>query len=93
MASPTLIQYHTEQSESVRGQSATKTPWTVTSHDREALTLTHICEFKGQDIGQDEGMPLRTITANAREFAEICTEVRTCGLGRIYCTGRRYGRS
>ena len=50
---------------------------TVTSHDREALTLTHICEFKGQDIGQGQRKPLRTITASAGEFAEIRTEVRT----------------
>lgn len=109
----TLIQYHTEQSENVRGQSVTETlrtvdasnrygliaanlveyfstgrplsvedpMHTVTSHDREALTLTHICEFKGQDIGQDEGKPLRTITASAGEFAEIRTEVRTYGTG------------
>lgn len=34
----------------------------MTFHDREALTLTHIYEFKGQDIGRDEGMPLRMLT-------------------------------
>ena len=109
LLSPALIQYHTEQSENVRGQSVTETlrtvdasnrygliaanlveyfstgrpisveepMHTVTSHDREALTLTHICEFKGQDIGQDQRKPLRTITASAGEFAEIRTEVRT----------------
>lgn len=77
LLSPALIQYHTEQSENVRGQSVAEPMRTVTSHDREALTLTHICEFKGQDIGQDQRKPLRTITASAGEFAEIRTEVRT----------------
>ena len=50
---------------------------TVTSHDREALTLTHICKFKGQNVGQDEQEPLQTVTASAGECAEIRTEVRT----------------
>ena len=77
LLSPALIQYHTEQSENVRGQSVAETLRTVTSHDREALTLTHICKFKGQNIGQDEREPLQTVTASAGEFAEIRTEVRT----------------
>jgi len=109
LISPALIQYHTEQSEHVRGQSLTETlrtvdasnrygliaanlveyfstgrpisvdepMHTVTSHDREAVTLTHICKFKGQNIGQDEREPLQTVTASAGEFAEIRTEIQT----------------
>ena len=77
LLSPALIQYHTEQSENVRGQSVAETLRTVTSHAKEALTLTHICKFKGQNIGQDEREPLQTVTASAGEFAEIRTEVRT----------------
>lgn len=46
---------------------------TVTSHDREALTLAHIVEFKGQDIGQHPNRPLRTITTSAGEFATCQT--------------------
>lgn len=52
---------------------------TVTARDREALTMTHICKFKGQDIGHAVSTPLHTITASAGEFAEIRTEIVSYG--------------
>ena len=48
---------------------------TATSHDREALTLAHVAEFKGQDIGQRADKPLRTVTAQGGEFGVV--SVRT----------------
>lgn len=42
---------------------------------REALTLAHIAEFKGQDKGQSASVPLRTITASAGEFAAVYAKV------------------
>lgn len=48
---------------------------TVTSKDREALTLVHIAEFKGQDKGQSVLDPLRTITASAGEFGAVYSTV------------------
>ena len=42
---------------------------------REALTLAHIAEFKGQDKGQSADAPLRTITASVGEFATVYAKV------------------
>lgn len=71
LASANLIQYHTEQTESVRANGVSAPMHTATSHDREALIAVHIAEFKGQDIGQKPERPLRTITASAGEFAAV----------------------
>lgn len=46
---------------------------TATSHDREALTLAHICKFKGTNLGQNPNVPLQTITAQANSYAEVRT--------------------
>lgn len=54
---------------------------TVTSHDREAVVCSHIVEFKGQDIGQADKKPLRTITASAGEFA-VCQTYLTKADGK-----------
>lgn len=58
---------------------------TVTSKDRESLTLAHIAEFKGQDKGQSASAPLRTITASAGEFAAVYARVEQ------YSTGANMG--
>ncbi|MEG1166309.1 MAG: DNA cytosine methyltransferase, partial [Oscillospiraceae bacterium] len=106
LISASVIQYHGEQSENVRGQplrdplmvvdasnrygltAASLTEYyggadhgqslhapqhTSTSHDRQALTLAHIAEFKGADIGQSATAPLRTITTSAGEFGAVKT--------------------
>ena len=46
---------------------------TATSHDREALTLAHICKFKGKSLGQNPNIPLQTITARANSYAVVRT--------------------
>lgn len=48
---------------------------TITTKPREALTLAHIAEFKGQDKGQAADRPLRTITTSVGEFAAVKTTV------------------
>ena len=48
---------------------------TITTKPREALTLAHIAEFKGQDKGQAADRPLRTITASIGEFAAVKTTI------------------
>lgn len=108
LITPYLAQYHTEQTELVRGQTVSEPIMTldgsnrygvvapiltkyygnddhgqdiqeplhtVTAKDREGLVLTHICKFKGDNIGQHPGDPLHTITASAGEFAIINTTV------------------
>lgn len=110
---PSIIQYHTEQTENVRGQSMaeplmvvdasnrygiaaaslveyygradagidiSEPTHTATSHDREALTLAHIAEFKGRDRGQTADAPLRTITAGDGEFAVVASHVERYGI-------------
>lgn len=44
---------------------------TVTSHDREALIVVNIAEFKGQDTGQKAELPLRTITVGGGQFGAV----------------------
>lgn len=75
IVAPSLIQYHTEQTERVRANGLGEPLPTVTAIDHNAVTTAHIVEFKGQDIGQDIRKPLRTITASAGEFADCRTEL------------------
>ena len=75
IVAPSLIQYHTEQTEHVRANGLGEPLPTVTAIDHNAVTAAHIVEFKGQDIGQDIRKPLRTITASAGEFADCRTEL------------------
>ncbi len=47
---------------------------TVTGVGGQSLVCTHVAEFKGQDIGQDARIPLRTITAGGGEFAVLAVK-------------------
>lgn len=76
-----LIQYHTEQTENVRGQGMDGPVMTVDGSNRYGLASCNLVEFKGQDIGQSVDKPLRTITASWGEFAE-CRAVLTKAPGR-----------
>ena len=58
-----------------RGNSPEEPVNTITSSGGQALVCTHVAEFKGQDIGQDVALPLRTVTASAGEFAAVHTTV------------------
>lgn len=58
------------------GDSAAAPLSTVTVEPRHGVCVVHVVEFKGQDIGQPMGKPLRTITASWGEFAE-CRAVLT----------------
>lgn len=109
VVAPTLIQYHTEQSEKeVHGQtvsqpiqtvdaanryglsaaylvqyfsgeghyhSVEKPLATITTMEREGVTLAHLAHFKGQDKGQAVQDPLMTITACDGQFADIRTTI------------------
>ncbi len=105
---PTMIQYHTEQSERVRGQAvtdpvmtidasnryglaaATLTKYysgpdqaqdvrrpvhTVTTRDREGVTLTHMVKLKGDNVGGPVTEPVQTITAGGCHHGLVVTRV------------------
>ena len=63
-----LIQYHTEQTENVRGQGMGEPINTVDASNRYALTAANLVEYYGnaQD-GLDLAEPLRTVTSHDRE--------------------------
>jgi len=50
------------------GNGADEPLSTITVEPRHSLVASHMMVFKGQDIGQSLGKPLRTITASAGEF-------------------------
>lgn len=109
LVTPTLIQYHTEQStKEVRGQTldepiqtvdaanryglsaawltqyfsgeghyhSTEEPLaTITTMEREGVTLAHLAHFKGKDKGQSVRDPLMTVTARDGQFADVRTTI------------------
>ncbi len=63
LLSPALIQYHTEQSENVRGQSATETLRTVDASNRYGLVSACLSKFYGGVVGAEVQAPMPTVTA------------------------------
>lgn len=63
-----LIQYHTEQSERVRGQTIHDPIMTIDAANRYGLVGASLTKYYGSDEhGQDAKAPLHTITAKDRE--------------------------
>lgn len=62
-----LIQYHTEQSEKVRGQSMEDPVMTVDSSNRYGLASCNLVEYYGNGNPIDVTDPLHTVTAHDRE--------------------------
>ena len=62
-----LIQYHTEQSEKVRGQGMGDPMMTVDSSNRYGLTCANLVEYYGNGNPLDVAEPLHTVTAHDRE--------------------------
>ena len=63
LLSPALIQYHTEQSENVRGQSVAETLRTVDASNRFGLVSACLSKFYGGVIGAEVQTPMPTVTA------------------------------
>lgn len=64
LIAPSMIQYHNEQSEDVRGQMVDKPIMTVDSSNRYGLVSTFISKFYGGDnIAASVANPLPTVTA------------------------------
>ncbi len=65
---PSMIQYHSEQAESVRGQGVGEPIMTVDASPRYGLAAATISKYYGNDQhGQEINEPLHTITAKDRE--------------------------
>lgn len=63
-----MIQYHTEQSEHVRGQELTGPIMTIDAANRYGLTAASLVKYYGSDQhGQSIQDPLHTVTAKDRE--------------------------
>lgn len=64
---PAMIQYHTEQTERVRGQGLTDPLMTIDASNRYGLSAVCLEKYYGTATGQGAGEPLHTITAKDRE--------------------------
>lgn len=79
-----MIQYHTEQSEHVRGQKITKPIMTIDAANRYGLTAATLVKYYGTDQhGQKIQDPLHTVTAKARSalMATHLVKMRGTNLG------------
>lgn len=65
--SASLVQYHTEQGERVRGQGLDAPLLTVDVSNRYGLSAVCLEKYYGRATGQSAGEPLHTITAKDRE--------------------------
>lgn len=72
LVAPTLIQYHTEQSEREhRGQGMDTPLQTVDASNRYGLAAAMVVQLNNNCIGQDVRKPLHTVTAGAGHFADV----------------------
>ena len=71
---PAMIQYHTEQSEMVRGQAVTDPIMTIDASNRYGLAAATLTKYYGSDQhGQEIRNPLHTITAKDREGVTVAS--------------------
>lgn len=75
-----MIQYHTEQSERVRGQEITGPIMTIDAANRYGLTAASLVKYYGGDNqAQSAGAPLHTITTKDREGVTVAHMVKFYG--------------
>ncbi len=67
LIAPNLIQYHSEQTENVRGQAITEPIMTVDGSNRYGLAIAQLTEYFGNGQPIDVAQPLHTVTAKDRE--------------------------
>ena len=68
---PAMIQYHTEQTERVRGQGVTDPIMTIDASNRYGLAATTLTKYYNGDHNQDAAAPLHTITTRDREGVTV----------------------
>lgn len=80
LIAPVMIQYHTEQSEKVRGQDVTEPIMTIDASNRYGLAAASLVKYYGNDQhGQKISGPLHTVTAKDREGLTIAHMVKMKG--------------
>lgn len=80
LVAPVMIQYHTEQSEKVRGQGVTEPIMTIDASNRYGLAAASLVKYYGNDQhGQKISGPLHTVTAKDREGLTIAHMVKMKG--------------
>lgn len=67
VVSPAMIQYHTEQTEKVRGQGVTDPIMTIDASNRYGIAAATLTKYYSGDHNQDAAAPLHTITTRDRE--------------------------
>ena len=77
---PSLIQYHTERHEHVRGQDVTETLMTIDAANRYGLAAASLTAYYGAERhGQNAKAPLRTVTARDRAGLTLASLVKMKG--------------
>lgn len=80
MVAPALIQYHTEQTERVRGQGVADPLMTIDASNRYGLAAAGLVKYYGSDQhGQNIGDPLHTVTAKDREAVLVANMAKFYG--------------
>ena len=80
LVAPVMIQYHTEQSEKVRGQGVTEPIMTIDASNRYGLAAASLVKYYGNDQhGQKISDPLHTVTAKNKEGLTIAHMVKMKG--------------
>ena len=74
LSAANLIQYHTEQSEKVRGQDMGEPIMTVDAANRYGLVSANLVEYYGNGNPLDITEPLHTVTTKDRE-AVVCAHI------------------
>lgn len=84
MVATNLIQYHTEQSERVRGQGMGDPIMTVDAANRYGLASAQLVEYYGNGNPLDVTQPMHTVTAHDREALVMAhvSEFRGASIGR-----------
>ena len=67
LLSPSLIQYHTEKTESARAAGLDKPVCTVDAANRYGLTCANLVEYYGRARPLDVQSPMHTVTSHDRE--------------------------
>lgn len=76
----TMIQYHTEQTEKVRGQAVTEPIMTIDASNRYGLAAATLTKYYGNDQhGQGVQEPLHTVTSKDREGVTVASLAKFYG--------------
>lgn len=88
LLSPSLIQYHTEKTESARAAGLDKPVCTVDASNRYGLTCANLVEYYGGGRPLDVQSPMHTVTSHDRE-AVVAAHVVKYYSGTKSAHGRR----